>query len=132
MKVYHGCQIDNLPKLLTGKSNRFGGLYVTCSFELAARYANAQASRTVDPAAISLVAERATVVEIETTEEVNWRKRPADHNSLDICEDSIENWTVKAVHVKLPEYWNSCVFSNNKHIPVSEFIDTLNCKVIKY
>jgi len=100
--------------------------------KLAARYANAQASRTVDPEATQLITERATVVEIKTSEEVNWRKRPSGHNSLDICETSIENWTVKAVHVKLPAYWNSCMVIKDKHIPISKFVDSLKCKVVKY
>jgi hypothetical protein len=100
--VYHGTSVAKVAGLLAGKPDRFGGLYVTESAELAQRYADAQASREVSTT-VRLVAGSA-VVEMETAETISWRRRGADHTSLDVCEACINTWTVRRVTVYADAY----------------------------
>lgn len=102
MIVYHGCRawFDHpstarqralAPKFLAGDFTDvtgWGDLYVTDTFERAARYANAQATRTVS-AEYQELQHGAVVVVIDTDEAVQWRTRDASHPTLDTCESTI-------------------------------------------
>lgn len=91
--VYHGTSIHNLSKLRSGKSVDWYGLYVTDTAERATRYANAQATRTVDAQATTL-APHAAVVVMETDENIIWRRRDDNHHTLDTCETVIKTWRI--------------------------------------
>lgn len=93
--VYHGTAIHNLDRLLRPWTENWSVLYVTDSIERAARYANAQATRGVDPAA-STVREHAAIVTIETDQEPRWLRRQ-NPTSLDECEAIIETGRIVSV-----------------------------------
>lgn len=107
MKTYHGCRIENVKKLENGKTDNIFGLYVTDRFELAARYANTQATKTICEEITAELNPLAAVIELETEEEINYNRREASHNTLDICEAKIKTWTIFKITVKKSDYCNS-------------------------
>ena len=110
-------------------------IFVTDTFEHAARYANAQTSGTVDPDATEL--KSGVVLEIEPTSELVWHKRPENHSTLDVCESwLLDNaFVIKAAYIKFTEYKNT-VYGNqqtgykNKE-QVIAFLESKNIKVIE-
>lgn len=98
-KVFHGTTTAKALSLLHCGN---GALYVTDTAERAQLYADAQATGTV-----STTVRKATgsaVVELETNEAVEWRRRAADHNTLDVCETTITTWTASNVTVYMRAY----------------------------
>lgn len=90
--VFHGTNISNAHRLLiTGER-----LYVTESDALAQRYADAQATREVSSAA--RYAAGSVVFALHTNEEITWRRR-SSAATLDVCETTIKEWSVKSVTV---------------------------------
>jgi hypothetical protein len=112
MRVYHGRAIQirhkgkSIERLMSGVSTVFGGLYVTEDAAKATRYANAQTTGSVSKEYHEL-AEGAAIIELETSEEITWRRRPASHASLDECEASINSWTVSRIIVRRTIYKNT-------------------------
>ncbi len=109
--VYHGTTLWGLPKLLdsltTGQLKRSGnvtGLWVTDRPELAARYANAQVTRTVS-SSLAPLQPGAVVVEIATTGPVKWFKRGLGYQgSLDAIEADIKQGRPLTIEASLPPY----------------------------
>jgi len=96
MKVYHGTTSYQIPQLLCGWSRNRYGLSVTDTAERAQLYADAQASGAVSTT--PHYQPGSAVVEMETRD-VTWRRRPADHPSLDVCETEIQTWTITRVTI---------------------------------
>ena len=97
MKVYHGTTYWKLHNLFSSNSDNSHGLYVTDTAERAQLYADAQASGEVS---LNLRhVSGSAIVELETSDEVRWSRRPDDHPSLDKCEAVIQHWTVRHVVV---------------------------------
>lgn len=96
-KCFHGTRVvgearegvwmDGLPAVLSSL-NHSGLFYVTNSEKLATRYANAQATREVNPSAFDLLP-GAAVVEFEYAGKVKWSRRPKSHQTLDLVEAMI-------------------------------------------
>lgn len=100
MKTYNGGSISNLLKNLHGNQ-----IYVTDTAERAIRYANAQATGTVDANLRQKLAEGAVILEVEC--QPHWLRRPESHNSLDHCEDVVTEFTITKATVRFCEYPNT-------------------------
>lgn len=111
LRVWHGTTLDSewYPYSKTWKGgvlgflDRTGGgdtglLYVTNTPKRAARYGNAQATKTVSKAATKL-GPRAAVVELAVPKSsIKWLKRPESHPTLDQVEDAVKEWRILAIH----------------------------------
>jgi transposase len=98
-KVFHGTTTAKALSLLQPSGQL---LYVTDTAERAQLYADAQATGTVSTTVRK--ANGSAVVEMETDEDIEWRRRAADHNTLDVCETTIRTWTVSNVTVYMRAY----------------------------
>jgi hypothetical protein len=99
MKAYHGTTIQRA--ILISNESLAGGLWVTNTSRAAARYANAQATREVDPDAWEL-GPHAAVVMLEI-EERPWHEQRSGR-SLDKFELRIERGRVLRVETRECDY----------------------------
>lgn len=102
MRVYHGTTTWKMASLFSGDfSKRFPGLFVTDTFERAARYANSQSAQKVTTRTLPL-SSCAVVVSIETDDPLHWLRRSEDHPSLDQCEALIQHGEIVEVCIGRP------------------------------
>lgn len=120
--VYHGATTYNLHTLLSGQSNRGFGLYVTDTADRAQLYADAQATHEVQT--VIRRAPSSAVVELETTEDVRWNRRPDTHTSLDKCEATIKTWQVVHItaYVRRSDLTASHSKINGRYIPTYDYL----------
>ena len=122
MSVFHGTTYTSLVNLLSGQSRQFSRLSVTDTAERAQLYADAQATREV-----ATEIRRATgsaVVQMTTTEDLNWIRRDEGHNSLDKCEATIKTWNIVKVIAFTTEYnfKNSVIKVNGSYVNTFEYL----------
>lgn len=91
--VYHGTTARGAVNILKN-GVKYGGIYLAETPEDAARYANAQASRIVDPDATTLGRNGSAVIEFVTAEQPRWIDRKAA-TSLDKRETWIDDKKLK-------------------------------------
>jgi phosphotransacetylase len=100
MKTYNGGSISNWLKKRNEKT-----IWVTDTFERAARYANAQATGVVCENETSTLAEGAVVFEVETS--VRFTRRNENHGTLDVCEAETNSFEIIRATVRFNAYWNT-------------------------
>jgi len=127
--TYNGGSISNVLRHIGTNE-----IFVTDTFERAARYANAQTSGTVDPDATELM--NGVILEIEPTSEVQWHRRPENHPTLDICEAWLSNFVIKTAYIKFDENTNTLYgyrqyggYKNREQ--VIAFLESRDIKVIE-
>ena len=107
MIAYHGATIAEAERLAdmlrSGALNKTRGFYVTNTPELAARYANARATKTVDPDATTLGTHGA-IVTVEIPDDTRWTIRDISHNTLDVAEAWVREARVIHVEKKTCDY----------------------------
>ena len=87
MITYNGGSVSNLINNL-GEAT----IYVTDMYQRAVRYANAQATGTVNTNMHQELAENAVVLEIEANPK--WLRRDENHSSLDVCEACVSDYRI--------------------------------------
>jgi len=97
-RVWHGSTTWNAHTLAEPRAR----LYVTDTPEKAQLYADAQATESVSDKL--RFAPASVVIELETSDPLNWRRRSEGHNTLDTCEAVINNWTVINVTARFTRY----------------------------
>jgi hypothetical protein len=100
MQTFNGGSVTNLLKNINNDS-----IYITDTFQRAVRYANAQATGTVNPDMNQELAENAMVLEIEASP--HWKRRPDKHTSLDTCEDVVKSFSIIKATIRFAEYENT-------------------------
>jgi hypothetical protein len=127
MRVYHGSVTWEMLSLVQVNgdfaSHRSGCLYVTDTFEQAARYANSRATQVVTLHALPL-SRCAVVFTLEVDQSVRWYRRPEDHPTLDQCEGIITRGTIVEVHIGRPdplskrEHSHIATLREQLHVPI--------------
>jgi len=120
--AFHGTAIGFVAGLLAGKANNPIGLFVTERADLAQRYADAVASHEVSTEVRRV--KSSAVIELETEEVIDWKRRADSHRTLDLCEATIKTWQIAHVTIYTTEYeiGHSVVRVDSKYIKIYPYL----------
>ena len=125
MITYNGGRIGNLIKHIDRKD-----IYVTDTFARATRYANAQAGEVVSLSLDQEQAEGTAILEVECN--VQFRRRPESHQSLDHAEAVARRFKVKSATLRFRSNEKTVYGSRHTgYMNREQVVDFLNARGIQ-